>query len=110
LIFFSFLFLYHFGFSIKFTQDLEPEAEAIDVENFISKANEIVVSAEKESPEDPQSKEERFQSWLTKSQLYSSRLSLCSNDHSLPACMMINGRFFPMEEVSWLVKVSLSKA
>ncbi|EFP90682.2 uncharacterized protein PGTG_16708 [Puccinia graminis f. sp. tritici CRL 75-36-700-3] len=82
----------------EFTQDLEPESGAIDVEKFISKANQSVLSAEEESPEDPQSKEERFQVWLTKSQLYSSRLSLCSNDHSLPACMMINGRFFPMEE------------
>ncbi|KAA1134447.1 hypothetical protein PGTUg99_001443 [Puccinia graminis f. sp. tritici] len=93
-----FLFLCHFGCLIQFTQDLEPESGAIDVENFILKANQSVLSAEEESPEDPQSKEERFQVWLTKSQLYSSRLSLCSNDHSLPACMMINGRFFPMEE------------
>ncbi|KAA1082855.1 hypothetical protein PGT21_016846 [Puccinia graminis f. sp. tritici] len=84
--------------SHAFTQDLEPESGAIDVENFISKANQSVLSVEKESPEDPRSKEDRFQVWLTKSQLYSSRLSLCSNDHSLPACMMINGRFFPMEE------------
>ncbi|PLW36296.1 hypothetical protein PCASD_15942, partial [Puccinia coronata f. sp. avenae] len=81
----------------EFTQDLDPQAGAIDVPKFIAEARERV-SSEEESAEEAQSHEEKFESWLKKSQLYSSRLSLCSNDDSVPACMLINGRFFPMDE------------
>lgn len=84
-------------FMKEFTVSLEPQAETIDVEQFSAKASELV-SSEKKSPEEAQAHERKFQNWLNKSQQYSSRLSLCSNDNSIPACMLINGRFFPMEE------------
>ncbi|WAR62210.1 hypothetical protein PtB15_14B305 [Puccinia triticina] len=81
----------------EFTAEFEPDAGTVDVEDFLAKASQRV-SATNGSPDDAPSQDEKFAVWLAKSQLYSSRLSLCSNDHSLPACMMINGRFFPMEE------------
>jgi len=84
-------------FMKEFTVSLEPQAETIDVEQFSAKASEHV-SSEKKSPEEAQDHERKFQNWLDKSQQYSSRLSLCSNDNSIPACMLINGRFFPMDE------------
>ncbi|POW09259.1 hypothetical protein PSTT_06979 [Puccinia striiformis] len=83
----------------EFTQNLEEESRKIDIKKFVIQANERVSNENESSSKDIKSdQDEKFKIWLNKSQLYSSRLSLCSNDHSLPACMLINGRFFPMEE------------
>lgn len=77
----------------EFTQDLE--SDRIEVETFVAQAREHIIS---HSQDDILPKTENVETWLKQSRLYSSRLSLCSSDQSLSGCMLVNGRFFPMEE------------
>ncbi|MBW0461395.1 hypothetical protein O181_001110 [Austropuccinia psidii MF-1] len=70
--------------------------DKVDAEKFSEKAGEVISAGDKILTAN-QSSEEEYEAWLQNSKTYITRLALCSSDDTLSACMLINGRFFPVD-------------
>ncbi|CAH7673649.1 UDP-glucose:glycoprotein glucosyltransferase-domain-containing protein [Phakopsora pachyrhizi] len=78
------------------------ESKILDSEKFSYEASKAIAEARQLSDSDEEKVEdfveEKFKTWLSKAQKYASRLELCSSDKSVSTCVLINGRFFILDD------------